>query len=69
VTDQLCFEFAERVSANRQELPQNGEPELRRQVPAGAERLLAALVRRGLHERDLRAAALLCWVMDETASP
>jgi hypothetical protein len=34
-------------------------------VPAGAERLLGALVKRGLGEDDLHAAARLCLAMDE----
>jgi hypothetical protein len=34
-------------------------------VPAGAERLLAALVKRGLGEQDLRSAAELCLALDE----
>jgi hypothetical protein len=79
IAGQLCFEFAEPgaggVGWQRGEsgvqrttpVPQNGQPELRREVPAGAERLLAALVRRGLHEGDLRAAARLCLLLDEGA--
>jgi hypothetical protein len=38
---------------------------LRFDVPAGAERLLAALVKRGLARQDLRSAAALCLAMDE----
>jgi hypothetical protein len=34
-------------------------------VPPGAERLLAELVRRGLRETDLKAAAQLCLALDE----
>jgi hypothetical protein len=37
-------------------------------VPAGAERLLAALVKRGLGEDDLGAAAELCLALDERAT-
>jgi hypothetical protein len=62
VTEQLCFEFAEYASAVI-------KAELRREAPPGAERLLGALVKRGLHEGDLRVAAALCLLMDETASP
>jgi hypothetical protein len=39
-------------------------PELRRGIPIGAERLLAELVRRGLHEEDLHVAALLALELD-----
>jgi hypothetical protein len=36
-----------------------------RETPPGAERLLAELVRRGLHPGGLRAAAALCLALDE----
>jgi hypothetical protein len=36
--------------------------------PPGAERLLAALMKRSLHEGDLRVAAALCLALDERAS-
>jgi hypothetical protein len=39
--------------------------DLQRDVPAGAERLLRELVKRGLHEGDMRLAAALCIVLDE----
>jgi hypothetical protein len=43
-------------------------PELAKGIPAGAERLLAELVRRGLPEGDLRVAARLCLALDEAAA-
>jgi hypothetical protein len=41
------------------------EAGIAKDVPAGAERLLAALVKRGLGEDDLRSAAELCLALDE----
>jgi hypothetical protein len=41
------------------------EAGIAKDVPAGAERLLAALVKRGLGEDDLRSAAKLCLALDE----
>jgi hypothetical protein len=73
VTDQLAL-FAEldttaaTSGSGTQLAPQNGERELRRGAPAGAERLLRALVRQELREGDLRVAAALCIVLDEGSS-
>jgi hypothetical protein len=58
VTEQLCFEFTEPNAAML-------TPKFRREVPAGAERLLRELVKRGLPEGDLRVAAELCLLLDE----
>jgi hypothetical protein len=44
------------------------EAGIAKDVPAGAERLLAALVKHGLGEQDLRSAAALCLAMDERAT-
>jgi hypothetical protein len=40
---------------------------LSKHVPRGAARLLAELVKRGLHEGDLRVAAAFCLALDERA--
>jgi hypothetical protein len=53
--------FAEPTSAARLTKAELG---LRSEMPAGAERLLAELVKRGLREADLRPAARLCLVLD-----
>jgi hypothetical protein len=41
------------------------EAGIAKDVPAGAERLLAALVKHGLGEQELRSAAELCLALDE----
>ena len=41
------------------------EAGLTKEMPAGAERLLAELVKRGLHPGDLKVAAALALVLDE----
>jgi hypothetical protein len=45
----------------------NAAAGLKQGVPAGAERLLAELVKRGLREGDLRGASGLCLLLDEGA--
>ena len=40
------------------------EAGLRREMPPGSERLLAAMVKRGLPAGDLRVAAALCIALD-----
>jgi hypothetical protein len=54
--------FAEPASPERLTKAKAG---LRSEMPAGAERLLAELVKRGLCETDLRVAARLCLALDE----
>jgi hypothetical protein len=63
VSDQLAL-FAEPASAARLTKAELG---LRSEMPAGAARLLAELVKRGLRETDLRPAARLCLALDEGA--
>jgi hypothetical protein len=62
VTEQLTLDLAEACSrlADRLRDP-------RQRPTGGAERLLVALARRGLAERDVRAAALLALALDEAA--
>jgi hypothetical protein len=43
------------------------EAGLGKEIPAGAPRLLAELVKRGLREEHLHAAATICLVLDEGA--
>jgi hypothetical protein len=61
VSDQLEL-FAEPASAVRRTKAELG---LRSEMPAGAERLLAALLKRGLPETHLPAAAALVLALDE----
>jgi hypothetical protein len=63
LSDQLAL-FAEPTSAARLTKAELG---LRSEMPAGAERLLAELVKRGLPETDLRVAARLCIALDDRA--
>ncbi|MFL5279551.1 MAG: hypothetical protein ACJ8AW_00740, partial [Rhodopila sp.] len=48
--------------------PRRLEPELRRDAPPGAERLLNAMVRRGLDPAALPAAALICLALEEAGA-
>lgn len=45
----------------------NAEAGIRKAIPAGPGRLVAALVKGGLHEADLPAAAALVLALDEGA--
>jgi hypothetical protein len=66
VTEQLAL-FAEPARDAVHVRLTRDEAGLAHDVPAGAERLLGALVKRGLPEGDLRAAAKLCLALEDVA--
>jgi hypothetical protein len=67
VTDQLAL-FAVEPNGNGNGRKTKAEAGIRDGVPPGAERLLAKLVKNGLDEDDLVAAAALCLALENVVA-